>query len=99
MATQSFRRLPLVDMPYAEGRTIHDADSHIVETPDWFFGYADPAMRERLQPLYVSSVKPGEEDLIDVYRKRHTDPDYRSEDEQQIMLRKNWSATGSFIKE
>ena len=22
-------------MPYVEGRTVHDADSHVMETPDW----------------------------------------------------------------
>src|SRR5207247_6302852 len=86
-------------MPYVEGRTIHDADSHVVETPDWFFPYADRDIRERLEPLYVSTVKPGEDDLIDHYRGRHADPEYRAEDAAQIMLRKNWSATGSFIKE
>ena len=86
-------------MPYVEGRTIHDADSHVVETPDWFFPYADPDIRDRLEPLYVSTVKPGEDDLIDHYRRRHADEEYRAEDASQIMLRKNWSATGSFIKE
>jgi predicted TIM-barrel fold metal-dependent hydrolase len=86
-------------MPYVEGRTIHDADSHVVETPDWFFPYADPGIRDRLEPLYVSTVKPGEDDLIDHYRRRHADEEYRAEDATQIMLRKNWSATGSFIKE
>jgi predicted TIM-barrel fold metal-dependent hydrolase len=86
-------------MPYVEGRTIHDADSHVVETPDWFFPYADPDVRDRLEPLYVSTVKPGEDDLIDHYRQRHSDAQYRAEDADQIMLRKNWSATGSFIKE
>ena len=30
-------------MPYAEGRVIHDADSHVIETPEWFEPYADPA--------------------------------------------------------
>src|SRR2546426_319870 len=86
-------------MPYVEGRTIHDADSHVVETPDWFFSYADPGIRERLEPLYVSTVKPGEQNLIEHYRARHRDAEYRAEDASQIMLRKNWSATGSFIKE
>ncbi len=86
-------------MPYAEGRTIHDADSHVVETPDWFFDYADPGVREQLPPLYVSTVAPGEDDLIEQYRKRHTDPEFRSHDADEIMLRKNWRATGSFIKE
>jgi len=86
-------------MSYAAGRTIHDADSHIVETPDWLLPYADPGVRARMQPLYVSTVKPGEPDLIEHYRERHHDPAFRSRDEAEIMLRKNWKATGSFIKE
>jgi predicted TIM-barrel fold metal-dependent hydrolase len=86
-------------MPYAEAGTIHDADAHIVETPDWLFPFADPGVRSQLKPLYVSTVKPGEDDLIDHYRKQHGDPEFRSQDEAEIMLRKNWKATGSFIKE
>lgn len=86
-------------MPYAHRQTIHDADSHVMETPDWFFEFADPGIRDRLQPLYVSTVKPGEADLIEQFRQRHSDPEFRSHDEEEIMLRKNWKATGSFIKE
>ena len=86
-------------MPYAEGRTFHDADSHVMETPDWLFPYADPGIRERMQPLYVSTVRPGEESFIEELRLRHRDPEYRARDEVEIMLRKNWKATGSFIKE
>ena len=79
--------------------TIHDADSHVVETPDWLEPYADPGLREQLKPLYVSSVRPGEDDLIEHYRKRHSDPEFRAQDAEEIWLRKNWKATGSFIKE
>ena len=86
-------------MPYAEGRVIHDADAHVVETPEWLFDYADPDIRDRMQPLYVASVKPGEDDLIEQYRRRHQDPEFRARDADEIMLRKNWKATGSFIKE
>ncbi|MDQ1403953.1 MAG: hypothetical protein QOG03_2269, partial [Actinomycetota bacterium] len=86
-------------MSYAEGRTIHDADSHIVETPDWFFPYAEAAIRDRLEPLYVSTVAPGEDDFIEQYRLRHADPEFRAKDADEIMLRKNWKATGSFIRE
>jgi predicted TIM-barrel fold metal-dependent hydrolase len=87
-------------MPYAPaGTTIHDADSHVVETPDFFFEFADPDVREKLQPLYVNTVKPGEDNLIEHYRKQHADAEFRSLDEAEIMLRKNWKATGSFIKE
>jgi predicted TIM-barrel fold metal-dependent hydrolase len=86
-------------MPYAEGRTYHDADAHVMETPDWIVPYADPAVRDRLKPLYVSTVKPGEESFIDTWRRRHSDPEERPRFEAEIMLQKNWSALGSFVKE
>jgi len=86
-------------MPYAEGRTFHDADSHVVETPDWLVPYADPDVRARLQPLFVAAVRPGEESLIDQVRRRRLDPADRDRAESEIMLRKNWSALGSFAKE
>ncbi len=86
-------------MPYASGRIYHDADSHVMETPDWLFPFADAALREKLRPLDVARVKPGEESFIDVWRRRHRDPAYRAADEAEIMQRKNWSATGSFLKE
>jgi hypothetical protein len=38
-------------MPYAAGRTFHDADSHIMELGDWLTQHADPGVRERLRPL------------------------------------------------
>ncbi len=86
-------------MPYAEGRVYHDADSHVMETPDWLVPYADPDLRERLRPLYVATVKPGEESFIEDLRRRHRDPDYRAREADEIMQRKNWRATGSFLKE
>jgi predicted TIM-barrel fold metal-dependent hydrolase len=86
-------------VPYAEGRVYHDADSHVMETPDWLVPFADPPVRARLKPLFVATVKPGEESFIEELRRRHGDPDYRSRDEAEIMLRKNWRATGAFLKE
>jgi uncharacterized protein len=85
-------------MSYAGDQLIHDADSHIMEPPDWLVPYADPAIRDRLGPLYAPVSSEGS-DLIDHYLRRHRDPAYRAEDASQIMLRKNWAATGSFIKE
>jgi predicted TIM-barrel fold metal-dependent hydrolase len=70
-----------------------------METPDWFHAFADPDVRAKLPPTVVSSVKPGEDRLIEKFRAQHADPAYRAEDEAQLLLRKNWAATGSFIKE
>ena len=87
-------------MPYVpEDRLVHDADAHVVETPTFFRDYADPDIRERIPPLYVMNVAPGEADMIEHFRTRHADPEFRERDEAEIMTRKNWKATGSFIAE
>lgn len=86
-------------MPYAERQVIHDADSHVVETPDAWFPFADRDVREKMRPLYTATTAPGEDDLIEHYRGKHADPEFRARDADEIMLRKNWKATGSFIKE
>jgi uncharacterized protein len=86
-------------MPYAEGRTYHDADSHVMETPDWLVPYAEPHVRERMKPVFVARVQPSEESMIDQARRRYRDPAERAAAEAEIMLRKNWSALGSFVRE
>ena len=84
-------------MPYTADRLIHDADAHIMERPDWLFEFADPAWRDRMPYVVVQSVKPGEATEFERYVARHLDPAYRADDAAQIMLRKNWGATGSFL--
>src|SRR5438045_9637775 len=86
-------------MSYAEGRIVHDADSHVMETPDWLISYADPEIRPRLEPLSLTGCKPGEESFIDELRRRRRDPADRAEAEAKLMIRKNWSAMGSFARE
>jgi predicted TIM-barrel fold metal-dependent hydrolase len=86
-------------MPYVEDRVVHDADSHVMETPDWLVAYADPEIRGRLEPLHLSGCKPGEETFIEDLRRRHRDPADREQAEEQLLTRKNWSAMGSFLKE
>jgi hypothetical protein len=73
-------------MAYASGRVFHDADSHVMETPDWLAPWADPGLRERLAPLYVSTVRPGEEHFIEERRRRHRQPEFRARDAHEIML-------------
>ena len=38
-------------MSYAGGRLIHDADSHLMELPDFLTTHADPGAREAMPPL------------------------------------------------
>ncbi len=93
-------------MPYIEDRLVHDADAHIMETPNWLRDHADPALRDRISPPgYVNELKQtggvGDDgDLDAAFHKvaaKHASPEYRAEDEAQIMNRKNFAATGSFV--
>jgi uncharacterized protein len=86
-------------MPYAH-RRMHDADSHVMETAQMLRECAEPSVRERLPRSFVAALSPGEDDrMIAAFRARHADPDYRADDAAQILLRKNWAATGSFLKQ
>lgn len=96
-------------MPYSTGRVVHDADAHIMETPGWLRDHADPAIRDRVAALSYpggnelrQTGDPTEQqrDLESAFAKlaeRHASDDYRAVEEAEIMARKNFAATGSFI--
>src|SRR4051812_35353878 len=96
-------------MPYIEGRTVHDADAHIMETPNWLRDHADPDVRARIEPLKMSGGNelkqtgdPEEQlrDLEAAFAKltaKHASEEYRANEAAEIMQRKNFAATGSFI--
>jgi uncharacterized protein len=75
---------------------MHDADSHIMEEADWLHPYLDRASRDRFPYVWSEGDEPGRL-AIEKERGRHADPEYRAEDESQLMLRKNFRATGSFL--
>ncbi len=93
------------------GLVVHDADAHIMEPPTWLRDHADPALRERIEPLRYASGNelrqtgdPAEQlrDLDDAFerlRARHASADYRHAEAAEIMQRKNFAATGSFVPE
>lgn len=93
------------------GLVVHDADAHIMETPHWLRDHADAAIRDRLESLSY----PGGNELVqsavlvedqaDLDRgferlaEQHRSEEYRAAEEAELMLRKNFAATGSFLAE
>lgn len=83
-------------MPYAEGRVVHDADSHIFEPPGTAERHADPAIRDRLgealrQITWSTAVQAA------VAQQR--DAAFRARDAEEILLRKNQLAPGAVLAE
>jgi uncharacterized protein len=88
-------------MPYAEGRTYHDADAHLMELPEWLPSYADPPYRDRIPPFSLLSAgsRTRVEQMIARGRRRAGDPVERAGHETELMTRKSWDAYGAFHRE
>ncbi len=78
---------------------MHDADSHIMEPPAWLEPHLAAEHRAKLPVLGAADDSSRQGFDVDRVRRAHADPEYRAEDESQIMLRKNFLATGSFIED
>jgi predicted TIM-barrel fold metal-dependent hydrolase len=96
-------------MAYIEGRVVHDADAHIMETPNWLRDYAEPAVRDKIDgPSYSNELAQtgdgdhGGEGLDEIFARlaeRHGTSEFLDGEAEQVMTRKNFAATGSFIAE
>lgn len=86
-------------MPYVTGRTVHDADSHIMETSDLIAGYATERVAAHLRRVGPPAFERADSDRVRGPLAKQRVADYRARDEAEIMLRKNWDATGAFYKE
>ena len=72
-------------MPYVEGRVVHDADSHIMETSEMLADFASEEVRRHLLGFDGSaSVATSLKELERVLA-RHRDPAYRADDEREIL--------------
>jgi predicted TIM-barrel fold metal-dependent hydrolase len=88
-------------MPYAEGHPCHDADSHLMETPEWLPSYADPAFRDRIAPYSLGGTGPAAfvRKMIERGRSRACNPAERPGHEAELLTRKSWDAYGAFHAE
>jgi predicted TIM-barrel fold metal-dependent hydrolase len=84
-------------MPYVENRIIHDADSHIMETPDWIISHADAAIRNELLPLGLAKSGRASIDFINQQVDRLKDPLKTAQISHDVVRGpKGWLAYGAF---
>jgi predicted TIM-barrel fold metal-dependent hydrolase len=83
-------------MAYAGGRTYHDADSHLMELPDWLGDWAEPAIRERLRPLHLGAAGALAAQAVVDATARRGDPVAARDLEGRLMDAKGWAALGAF---
>ena len=84
-------------MPYVEGFTVHDADSHVMELPGEIERYVESGLRAAFSEAIRKPT-----DLTgwaEKARAQQDDPDFRAGDEANLLLRKNYQALGAFRRE
>src|SRR4051794_1271555 len=99
-------------MPYnSTGLIVHDADAHVMETPNWVRDHADAKVRDRIPALTYSGGNelrqtgdPSEQlrDVDAAFERliaRHRSQEYVATEAADIMTRKNFAATGAFLAE
>lgn len=84
-------------MAYAQGRLIHDADSHLMELDDCLDAYFDRTTLARFHASagYRAQLQRGLRPGRSV--QAHQDPAFRAGVEANLLLRKNYEAHGAFI--
>jgi uncharacterized protein len=83
-------------MTYAMGRIVHDADSHVMETPNWLEPFVESKFKGKLPPI-LGEHSERIAKLVEEASKRPTDVSGDSSvAEGAIRGPKGWSAYGAF---
>jgi predicted TIM-barrel fold metal-dependent hydrolase len=86
-------------MPYVEHRVVHDADSHLMEFPDSLDEFLEARFRARYDALPKLKKHPRDAAYVAQARAKQDDPLFRNTAGENILLRKNYEALGSFKRE
>jgi len=86
-------------MPYVENRVVHDADSHLMELPDCLDEFFDPKFRAAYDALPKLKKNARDAKWVKDAQALHEDAEFRSGANENILLRKNYQALGSFRRE
>ena len=82
-------------MPYIENRIVHDADAHTMELPNWFDNYADKNIQKAFRERF-SGNKGLAQTYFENIDENHQTSAYQEKNEEELMIRKNYDALGSF---
>lgn len=85
-------------MPYIDTGTVHDADAHIMETAEFLAEFAPAAVRQHILGFDGAGAVATSAAELERVLARQNDPDFRARDADEIMLRKNWAATGALYR-
>lgn len=83
-------------MSYAGARPTLDADSHLMELPDFLDPFIEDAMRDRLLRGALDRVAPAVAAATQAAARRAGDHDARAAAEERLLVDKGWSALGAF---
>ncbi|MEM7016079.1 MAG: amidohydrolase family protein [Pseudomonadota bacterium] len=87
-------------MSYAHRETIFDADTHMMERPEWVAEFADPGIRPKLSTFLQGSVHGMKtvEDALEKFTARAQNPALREEANRSFMSMeyKGWHGLGAF---
>jgi predicted TIM-barrel fold metal-dependent hydrolase len=83
-------------MSYAGGRSILDADSHVMELADFLDDFIDPAQRDRLRRKGMDALAPVLESAVASAQERRSDSVKAALAEERLLDDKGWQAVGAF---
>jgi predicted TIM-barrel fold metal-dependent hydrolase len=87
-------------MTYAGDRVLLDADSHVMELPDFLTAHADPGVRDRIPPISFASGGKLERQLEAYAERRHHEPEVvetqRVLGDRLLTGAKGYEAIGAF---
>ncbi|MCA8898697.1 MAG: amidohydrolase family protein [Hyphomonas sp.] len=87
-------------MSYANGRLIHDADSHLMEPVDCLDPYFDKRLLARFRSLpFMEKLRAEWDEPINARLAQHGNAAFRADAGDNILLRKNYEAHGAWMRD
>ena len=87
-------------MVYAHRTEIHDADTHMMERPDWIASYASEKIRDRLAPFVAGNsetMKNVDDALLQFENRKKDEIKAKQADEEFMHMKyKGWHGLGAF---